>query len=314
MTTYTRPNWGAIAVATLCGIGAGAILVQDGFTTGFNIDHGLAVVALIITIAAGHQATQELRGWHLLRAAGLAVVFAGGVLFCLVSTAGRAIETQATSAADAKAANAARAGKVADLARARQRKEEAERMAEREMTGQACKQRCADWKLRASEVGDSILILEAQLARLGGERPVNAKIAGTAALIAALTGADETAIARKLSIAWPYVLPLLLELGSIMFWSIGLPRGRRLTAANDRDSGQTSFPWPPAGPLPSFDPPPTKPTPVLAPNGRERRVMVQEFMTAYRSKHGHDPRTCEIVRELRIPKAAASRWKRRASA
>ncbi len=313
MTTYTRPKWGAIAVAVICGAGAGAILVQDGLKTGLTIDHILAVAAIVITIAAGHQATQELREWHLLRATGLAAVFLGGILFCVVSTAGRGIESQAVSAANARAANEARAAKVRDLERARQRKLDAERMADREMTGQSCKQRCQDWKLRASEVSDSILILEAQLARLGGEKPVDAKIAGTAALVAALTGLDETAIARTLSIAWPYVLPLLLELGSIVFWSIGLPRGRRLTAANDADSGQTSFPWPPKGPLPSFDPPPTKPMPPRR-DGRDRGEVVRGFIAAYRGKYGHDPRTCEIVRGLGIPKAAASRWKRRAAA
>lgn len=237
--TTTHRRWGAIALGVITTAGAGAVLTADAVKTGPTIDHALAIVALVVTIAAGHLAVTEIRDWRPLRAAGLGLVFAGGVTFTLVSTAGRAIETQATAASTAVEINKARADKVADLDRARQRFEQANQMAEREMTGQKCLQRCQDWKLRATEVEAKVRILEVQLAGLGAERPVNAKLIGFARLVALVSGRDEASVLATLVVAWPYVLPLLIEFGAIVFWSIGLGRpsktARTVRAITERE-------------------------------------------------------------------------------
>lgn len=244
MDTHYIPRWGAIALGCLCAAGAGAVLLADVTATGPTIDHALSVIALVVTIAAGHYAWTELRSWRVMAALGLGLVFAGGVAYTVASTAGRSIEQQRAAASEAAARNQARADKVAELETARQRLALAEKMAEREMTGQRCGPRCQDWKQRAAEVTSHVRLLEAMVARLGGERAVNAKLAGLAQLIALVPGADAKRIEAGLVIAWPFVLPLLLELGSIVFWSVGLGRVRTIAPAKKAPdgSGQSDYP------------------------------------------------------------------------
>lgn len=308
MPDYHRPRWGAIALGVLCAAGAAAVLLEDVATTGPTTDHALSIIALVATIAAGHMAVAELLAWRALRAVGLALVFAGGITYTIVSTAGRAVESETAAAATAAARNQARADKAAELARARQRREQAEAMAEREMTGQRCQQRCQDWKLRASEVSARVGLLEAELARLGGEQAVNAKLAGFARLVALLSGKSETAIAASLTVGWPYVRPLLLELGSIMFWSIGLAGWRRRApvvtawkAPARSDSEQTSFP-----PLEPDWTPPAARQGTAEVQAREEKV--RAFVDAYFGRHGRMPSAGTVAAACGLPRATAHRY------
>lgn len=318
MTTYTSTRWGAITLGVLCAAGAGLVLLEDAARAP-SIDHLLAVVALIVTIAAGHLAVRELRGFHLLRAAGLGILFAGGVMFTLVSTAGRTIEVQDRSSADIDARNGAIAAKKGELTRARTRFQQAEQMVEKEMTGETCGKRCQDWKTRAKEVRANIRQLETELSGLGGEQQANAKLRGFARLLA-VAGGDEAAITAKLTTAWPYVLPLLLELGSIVFWSIGL--GGRPASPRAITERETPFTPDEIEDLKRFvkdSEPAPGPTPATPGGGRrkssqaeQRRQQVSEFVTAYRARHGRDPSPRAVRDHTGLPRATAWRYQQAA--
>lgn len=302
MSHYTTPHWGAIALGLITAAGAAAILVEDAVHTGPTLDHVLSIIALVVTIGAGHLAVTAIRQWRLFRALGLGLVFLAGVLFCVVSTAGRNAEQADSRKLTAEARNAARVAKVVDLDRARLRHTQALAMADKEMTGQRCGVRCDDWKLRAREVQANITALEAELAGLGAPQPVNARLTGFARLLAALTGIDEARATATLALVWPYVLPLLLELGSIVFWGLGL--GVRSDRRLDRVAPATT----------NHGAVPEDPRPGAQQRDVARGRQVQEFVRAYTKRHGHAPRTCEVSKALDLPKASASRWRARALA
>ncbi len=343
MTDYHRAHAGAIAMGTLCAALAGAVLTESALRTGPTIDHALSIGALVITIAAGHMAIAALRGWHVLRTLGLATVFLGGVTYTIVATAGRTAEQQQTASAGVDLRDKARADKQAELERARLRYEQAEAQAEREMTGSRCGDRCKDWKLRASEVDAKVKRLEGELARLGAETPANGRLVAFAELLEVLAGVDRAATMHRLTVAWPYLLPLLLELGSIVFWSMGMsscgaPSGADLrhpargltvvapSVAHQQparaETPQTSFPISHPLPAPALFAAPlpdeTDPTP---PRGSRRRrdqaareAKVRSFSAAFIARHGRHPSSREIASACGLPSTTAWRVQSRIAA
>jgi hypothetical protein len=245
MTTYHPPRAGAIALGTLCAALAGAVLVESAWRSGPTLEHALSVGALVLTIAAGHMAVRQLMGLHLLRALGLALVFAGGATYTLVATAGRTAEQQQAQAAEATAQQGVRSRLEAERSRAVKLRAEAEAMLAKVRQAHAAE--CAGGAgRRCTGLTQSINVYEAAvkghatdlarvdagLAGLGAERPVNGKLVAVAALIEAVTGTPRARTVERLAVAWPYVLPLLLELGSVVFWSIGLAHGPVRTVRN----------------------------------------------------------------------------------
>lgn len=227
--TYTKPRLGAIALGLLCAAGAGAILISDVRHTGtLTTDHMLSVVLLVGTIAAGHMAWDELRAPHPLRAAALALVFLSGSIYCVMSTMERTAEHRQTRALAAQGANEQRGETLRLLAEARRWVARSQENVAKECAsgdGKACQGRRAT--LRVYEA--AVIGHEATLAKLPAELPINTRLRVAAALFAALPYVTTPAaeIERRLAIIDPVLPALFLELGSIVFFSIGLGRGRQ---------------------------------------------------------------------------------------
>ena len=117
MTTYTRPRLGAMALGALFALGAAAVLLEDIRHSGrITIDHALSLVVLVGTIAAGHYAWGELKRWRIPTAGALALLFALGSAYCVVTTAGRTAGHSQSLASSAEAANLKRTSLEGDLA------------------------------------------------------------------------------------------------------------------------------------------------------------------------------------------------------
>ena len=309
MSTYHRARWGAIALGCLCAAGAGAILLQDIRHTGtVTVDHGLSVITLVGTIAAGHMATAEAARLRLIRAAALALLFMLGSAWCVLSTAGRQADGAAQARADVEAANRALILKGQELDAARQRLALATAEVARECRSGFGKS-CAGWRATESERQARVDALVAEIGRLGAARPADQKLGNAAAIVAVLAGADRARVEQLLAIVWPFIPALFLELGSILFFAIGLPKGRapRVDAPNVGN--------PCATPAPADTPPaPVQPVPP-APKGRrrspreevaERRRAVADFAAAFRRRHGRDPEPRDVRDALGLPRRASS--------
>ena len=305
MPIYRAPRWGAIALGCLCATGAGAVLIEDVRHTGtLGLDHILALIVLVGTISAGHLALGELKGGRVLAAGGLALLFVVGSAYCVISTAGRAGEVARVKAAAAAAGNFRRDELVGELEQAKLRFAQAEDQAAREMTGQRCGRRCRDWRTRAKEVQARIGVLTGEIAALGPAAPVDVKLTQAAALIAAVPGvaASESRVLAALRLFEPFIPALFLELGSIVFFGIGLGHAgvRRRALPSRHDTLQTSFAWP-ADPAPL--PPPTPPGARAIP--ADHPVVV--------ALHGRGNRWAsndELAREMGVTKGEASkRWR-----
>ena len=310
-TNYHPQRAGAIALGTLCATLAGAVLVESAIHTGPTIDHALSIGALIITIAAGHMAVTQLRGWHVLRTLGLAAVFLGGVTYTIVATAGRTAEKQQVAVASVEAHAGSRQRIEAEHARSFKLRSQAEVMLADVRKAHA--KECSDGAgKKCSGLQQSINVYEAavkghvtdltrldgQLAKLGGSPPANGKLVAFAELLEALTGVDRQATVHRLTVAWPYVMPLLLEVGSIVFWTIGLAHA---------GSPAPAPVWAPAPvPVPANDPAPlAKPAgPGKGKRGRKADRTVVSFAAAFREKHGRAPSGSEI--RSKFPELARS--------
>lgn len=238
MSNYHRPRAGAIALGTLCAALAGAVLAESAWRTGLTIDHALSIGALVITIAAGHMAVAQLRGWHVLRAAGLALVFLGGVTYTIVGTAGRTAEHQQQATAIVEEHGRTRTRLEVERTRAEKLRSEAEAMLgevrrqhARECAGGAGK-RCTGlqqsinvYEAALKGHATDLVRIDGTLSGLGTRPPANGKLVAFAELLEAVAGVDKARTIQRLTVAWPYVLPLLLEIGSIVFWTIGLGHG-----------------------------------------------------------------------------------------
>lgn len=308
MTMYRAPRWGAIALGCLCATGAAAVLIEDVRHTGtIGLDHILAIIVLIGTISSGHLALGEARHGRVLAALGLVALFAVGSAYCVISTAGRAGEVSRAKAAAAAAANFRRDELVGELDQAKLRLAQAEDQAAREMTGQRCGRRCRDWRTRAKEVQARIGVLTADIAALGPAAPVDVKLSQAAALIAAVPGvaASEGRVLAALRLFEPFIPALFLELGSIVFFGIGLGHAgvtRRQALPSRNDTLQTSFAWPPA---PTLPPAPTPPPP-----GTRRIPDDHPVVVALHGRGNRWASNDELAREMGVTKGEASkRWR-----
>lgn len=254
-------NTGSRALAITAGLaftgGGLCILLGDAIATpsAWTIYHALTILTVFGTIAAGHLMTQARRANHWFAAAGFALLFLAGTALVVYSSVGRQAEVSDTKTLAVEAANAEIAAKQAELAKARQRLDDANRYSDKEMTGERCGQRCKDWRLRATEVTAHVRQIEAEIAALGPQKPVNPEAAQMAKL-AALFGADEEQATAMLTLVKPFLWTLFFEVGSIVSMGFAFRpfAGGRLRASgvardhqNDNalsasDTMQTSFP------------------------------------------------------------------------
>ena len=170
-----------------CAFAAGGltILLGSDLTSpqDWQASQWLTILTVFGTIAAGHLMVDAARARHLFATLGFLVLFLSGTGLVVYSSVGRQVETAGTTTLSVEDNNTKIADKTEDLKAARARRDYADRAADREMTGQRCGQRCKDWKTNAKDIGVVIKQLEAEIAALGPQKPVNAKAEAMADIV-----------------------------------------------------------------------------------------------------------------------------------
>jgi len=201
--------------------GALAILLADPITTGnWRLDHGLLPVIVGVTIAAGHLVGSALKSRKILSAFGFAAIFMLGTVLTVYSSVGSQRAATGDKVLSVEAHNKAFMEKQAELVTSRNRLSVAESMVDRETANKRCAQSCNDWKVRTTEVRSHIAIIEAQLARMGGEKIARPKAQAFAEMMAVF-GFDRAKIEHAASVLESYAYSLLLELTAITAFGYG---------------------------------------------------------------------------------------------
>lgn len=223
-TTYTIHSRPAIAGGILAAAGATALLVRDGFETGFTLDHALMPVLVAITILSAHLAWQALREWSL-TAIGLAFLAVFGSALTIYETMGRRAEIRDTKTMTAAASEAKRTRletKLSDTQRTLKYADEGRAL---ECAGAPnpipnswpeCRRKTGHVDALKAQIG----MMKADLATLKPV-PVDAKAERVAA-IASFFGASNGMVKSAVGTFEPFLLPLFLELGSIVLFAFGV--------------------------------------------------------------------------------------------
>lgn len=323
-TIHSRP---AIAGGLIAAGASTVLLVRDALTTGPTVDHLMMPVLVGLTVLAAHLGWQATREWRPVAVPLLVLAMFGSGLIVL-ETMGRRAEGRDSRVAEATARNQTRGDKLADLDRARRRLADAEKMVDLETKAGGCpdkrrdgrKSKCSDWKERGDEVRSHVAVLEGELAKLGGETPVDAKAKRIAAVLA-LVGIPMAAeaIEARVAVFDPFALPLFLEGLAVFLFGFGLGHTPRKVAGvrsvpAAADTCQTSFPAPGNDPGTPGGPPrgrpmivPTIDTPATAAKGE-----VLAWCGEFRNRHGRAPSWSELRQQFTLPKSTASVWRRQA--
>jgi len=228
MLSYHTGRGLAIATALAATAGALAILLADPIMTGnWRLDHALLPVIVFITIAAGHLCKAAVVNRKIGSGIGFAALFLMGTLLTVYSSVGSQKAALSDKAGSIEAHNRAITDKQAEITAARARLTMANSMADKEMTGQKCGQRCTDWKTRAREVGSHIKTLEGELTALGTIRTARPK-AEAFAEAASIFGFDRSKVVTIATILEPFAYSLLLELTAIVAFGYGFQGNRKM--------------------------------------------------------------------------------------
>ncbi len=184
--------------------------------------HAITVSVVFVTIAFLHLRAEAWGAGHKLAAFGFVFLAIVGTSLIVGQSVGRQAEATGATMMSASDLNARIAAKSADLASAKDRLKNAQRMADKEMTGQRCKDRCKAWQENAIDISNAVRQLEGDLAALGPQRPVNAKAEKIADLLAIFGVAHSAAVAFW-TLAEPFALTLLFEFGSVISFSYAFP-------------------------------------------------------------------------------------------
>lgn len=214
----TIQSWGAIALASVCIAGTGYVLFEDVIRGGnINVGHVTGVIALIVTIAAGHMLWPRLLT-RPFAALGLALLFAGGTGYVVITSAGRTAHVMADKALEASAANARYAQAMADLDAARKAAALSKAAAAKECaTGK--KTRCEGTQTTADRDDAYMWTLQVRADRL---KPVSAQsdYLQAAQLISLIWGKPVAEVEAHLKLAIPFLLVLLCEAGAVVFGNL----------------------------------------------------------------------------------------------
>lgn len=222
MKTHITPHRpGAIAAGLLCAAGAAAVLLEDVASHGLTVEHGLSVVVLVGTIAAGHLALGEARALRLVRALALVALALIGSSWCVLATAGRTAEHAASARAEVDAANRRIVEAGAQLATARERLAAATAEVTRECRS-GFKAKCQGWQRTEAERQARVDQLVAEIGRLGAVQVGDQRARNVGEIVSGVTGLDAARIERAAALLLPFVPALFLELGAMLFLWIGI--------------------------------------------------------------------------------------------
>ena len=290
MRSYLNSRTVATAIGAIATAGAIALLVADGIQMGrWTAEHAFVPLVVCITVACGHLSFSALRAWRPIAAAGFGLAFVLGTSVTFSNGIGRLTEASELKASDARKANDAISAKRTEIAETRARLDTAQANVERETKGGGCKAICKDWKARVSELQSHAAILQVQLDKLGGTRPVNAK-AQRMGELAGLLGFDGAHVAQVFGLVEPLLLPLLLELTGIAGFGFGLGHQTAAKVAMEL---------------------PTPPGRKSRRGVKERDRKVVAFVDRYRAAHGRDPSIPDMLAAFPgMPTSTAQRYRK----
>ncbi len=223
MSTHTR-RIAAVPcfVGLLLWTGATALLCEDALRTAHvTINHALQPLLTAGTVAAAVYAHHRISSWRLLSGAAFLALALLGSLATVYGTLSRTATARDAAQADAMASNRQLALKSEAL-------EAAKREAVRE-----CKPigpRCKDWLARVDQLTQEMAPLRALAVD-----PRAAAIGNLADLLG-FDGARTKAVVGVLD---PVVLPLFLELGSLVFFAVAFPRQRKVAETEQLAAGNS---------------------------------------------------------------------------
>jgi hypothetical protein len=169
----------------------------------------------IVVIALPILAHYALREREVIASVLLLLAALVGSAYTLQGTIGRQSESRDFKVADAQAQNFAIDERKAELATARERLSDANKYADDEMTGQECRKRCQDWRLRAKEVQAHIDQLVMQIGSLGPEKPVASGELRIAAIVSYFTGKPVPEVSSVVGLLLPNVFGIFVELAAL---------------------------------------------------------------------------------------------------
>lgn len=231
MKSHT-PKGRALAIVAGLTFTAGALIILMGSVLLKPLDwtsyHVLTVLTVFGTIAVGHLMADAVGQRHVLAALGFMVLFIAGTSLVVYNSVGRQAETSGAVAMSAEATNKAVAGKASDIQASKDRLIKANHMIELHLSGgvdpdtgrklqPGCGTVCQDWKKTLVDENKTLNALESDLAALGPQKPVNAKAAQFAEMIA-LFGGDKAKVEAIAIVLEPFLWTLFLEFGSIISW------------------------------------------------------------------------------------------------
>lgn len=336
MANYHRPKTGAILLAALFALGTGYVLLEDVLRHGaeFTTAHLQTVLAIIGTIAAGHMCLPALQARRWLPGIGCALLFAAGTIYLVTASGARNALIAHDRAARAEKLNDERAAAKAkldeaeaDFADAKEAFEAAKSAAAKECAsgkGKRCDGRTATREAAAKDLerADShVSVMRVRLSVIQPEADISAGYDHAGRLISALPGvsAAPAVITERLQLVMPFILVVILELGTLVFASLAMPPAPAGYKPRPSETAQTSFPANDLGSIDDFlashrpEPPqPPRPGHRARPGG-DREHQVRNFVEAFRARHGRDPAPREVRQATGLPRATAHRWQRKVS-
>lgn len=228
-TRYHERSWPAIAGGLVAAAGATALLVRDAWVTGWTVDLALMPALVGLTVLAGHLFWKALSSGRVVAAGLIAILACYGSLLTVNETMGRRAEIRDGKIMSAEAKQAARISAEAELASVTQTYNWALPDMASECAGAPDPLPPSGWPKCRSKRG-TVKALEQRVATLKGEvaaiapAPVDAKT-DRVATIAAWFGAPPLAVRGVYGTLEPFLMPIFLELASIVLFSFGLGRG-----------------------------------------------------------------------------------------
>ena len=184
--------------------------------------HFITVSVVFVTMTFLHLRGDAWRNGSKMVAIGFVALAVVGTGLIVGMSVGRQAEATGATMMSAADLNGRIARKGADLEAAKQRLATAQRMADKEMTGQRCGPRCNAWKENAIDITNAVKQIEGELAALGPQKPVNAD-AEKIADLAEVFNIDRGQAIAFWTLVKPFALTLLFEFGSVISFAYAFP-------------------------------------------------------------------------------------------
>lgn len=216
----------AIVGGTAAAGAAVALLVRDGWNTGFTLEHFLMPVLVGLTVLSAHLAWDAFRNWRELSGIAFAVLAVFGSLLTVYETTGRRAEVRDTKVASAQKSVEEVARISRDLVLTRELVAESQKAVGLECASGRGK-KCDGLTFVLDQRQASLEKLEGLMEHLKAPAPVDPK-AERVAFVAGLFHYDPIKVKAMVAGFDPMTFPMFLELSSIFLFGYGF-NGRKAT-------------------------------------------------------------------------------------